>query len=140
MCEDYLDPCLYDKCGTLTSTNVNCFDWVAEYAKLAINLYNEKEQKNFMLVKVEKLYSFVDPHYYCMTFWAQNGSSDEYRLFRAVCVKRDDKVLLCVVNLPSSLCCYWFTLFLFLVYVNVKWIGVCGGYQKIRSKINSNLL
>ncbi|XP_073022416.1 uncharacterized protein [Primulina eburnea] len=91
MCEDYLDPCLYNKCGTLTSVDVNCFDWVTEYAKSAINFYNKKEQKNFMLVKVEKLYSFVDPCYYCMTFWAQNGRSDEYRLFRAVCFKRDDE-------------------------------------------------
>lgn len=30
-----------------------------------------------------------------MTFWAQNGRSDEYRLFRAVCFKRDDEALLC---------------------------------------------
>lgn len=84
MCDDYMDPCLYEKCRMMTSVDVNCFDWVTEYAKFAINFYNKKEQKNFILIKVERLYSVFSENQYCMTFWARNGRSDEFRLFRAI--------------------------------------------------------
>ncbi|XP_073127539.1 uncharacterized protein [Henckelia pumila] len=88
-CDDYMDPCLYEKCGVMESVYVGSFEWVSKYAILAMNIYNQKEQKNFNLIKVERLY-MISNAYYCMTFWARNGKSDEYRLFRAlVCFKGD---------------------------------------------------
>ncbi|XP_075497940.1 uncharacterized protein LOC142535610 isoform X2 [Primulina tabacum] len=87
MCDDYLDSCLYKNCGMMTAVDIKCFDWVGKYAELTINIYNQKEQKHFGLIKVERLYSMSSPSY-CMTFWARDGRSDECRLFRAVvCVK-----------------------------------------------------
>ncbi|KZV35595.1 hypothetical protein F511_27735 [Dorcoceras hygrometricum] len=89
MCDDYMDPCLYEKCGMMTGIYFGRFEWVGKYAMLAIDVYNEKERKNFDLIKVEKLYE-ISCSYYCMTFWARNGKSDECRLFRAlVCFMAD---------------------------------------------------
>ncbi|XP_073152077.1 uncharacterized protein [Henckelia pumila] len=91
ICDDYLDPCLYKNCGMMTAVNANCCGWVKKYAELAIKIYNQKEQKNFNLIKVEKLYAIFPPSY-CMTFWARDCRSDECRLFRAVvCVKGEDE-------------------------------------------------
>ncbi|XP_073061107.1 uncharacterized protein [Primulina eburnea] len=100
MCDDYLDSCLYKNCGMMTAVDIKCFDWVGKYAELTINIYNQKEQKHFGLIKVERLYSMSSPSY-CMTFWARDGRSDECCLFRAVvCVKDEEDV--CAQKLNES--------------------------------------
>ncbi|XP_073015417.1 uncharacterized protein [Primulina eburnea] len=55
---------------------------VSNLAELALDSYNQREQKNFKLEKVCKL-NFRNV-FSCMTFRARNAETDECRLFRGV--------------------------------------------------------
>ncbi|XP_075490650.1 uncharacterized protein LOC142529128 isoform X3 [Primulina tabacum] len=66
---------------------------VKDLAELALDSYNQTEQKNFKLEKVCKLNR--KNVFFCMTFRARNAEIDECRLFRGVVVF--DDVLLCEI-------------------------------------------
>lgn len=66
---------------------------VSDLAELALDSYNQTEQKNFKLEKVCKVNGINI--YFCMTFRARNAETDECRLFRGV-VALDD-VMLCEI-------------------------------------------
>ncbi|XP_073142334.1 uncharacterized protein [Henckelia pumila] len=79
-CDVYMDP--RKSLCEVTCFYVDGFSAVSDSAKAALNVYNEKEQKNFTLLKVVKLnLVYMDAY---LTFWAWIVESCEFRLFRAV--------------------------------------------------------
>ncbi|XP_073128581.1 uncharacterized protein [Henckelia pumila] len=94
ICNIYMDPRKSEYGGGLTQFYV---DGLRDRAKTALNVYNEKERKNFYLERVVKLNKIS--RYYCLTFWARSDKSDERRLFRAVVdLLGPDKVLVCEIK------------------------------------------
>ncbi|XP_073314474.1 uncharacterized protein [Primulina huaijiensis] len=74
---------------------------VRDAAKLALNVYNQKEQKNFNLEKVSKL-NYIGT-YLCMTFRAKNAETEECCLFRGVVDGLSDTVYLSEIKKPDGI-------------------------------------
>ncbi|XP_073128584.1 uncharacterized protein [Henckelia pumila] len=94
-CDVYMDP--RKSLCEVTRFYVDDISAVTDSAKAALNVYNEKEQKNFTLLKVVQLnLVYMDAY---LTFWAWIVESCEVRLFRAV-VKPlgGNNVLLCEIK------------------------------------------
>ncbi|XP_075498470.1 uncharacterized protein LOC142536923 isoform X8 [Primulina tabacum] len=88
----------YDGPGWVTMTEFSDDEMedLRNAAKVALNIYNQKEQKNFDLEKVWKL-NFVDLYFF-MTFTAKNAETDECLVFRGVVHALSHKVYLCEVK------------------------------------------
>ncbi|XP_073031537.1 uncharacterized protein [Primulina eburnea] len=95
-CDEYVS---YPECKT--KFDVDKVERVRNAAKIALNVYNQKEQKNFNLEKVVKL-NAKGP-YLCMTFRAKNAEIDECRLFRGVVNGLGNIVLLCEIKEPDHI-------------------------------------
>ncbi|XP_073317576.1 uncharacterized protein [Primulina huaijiensis] len=93
MCDKY-QTVRDSKCVTwVTMLDESNTEDVSDLAELALDSYNQSEQKNFKLEKVCKLNR--KNVFFCMTFRARNAETDECRLFRGVVLF--DDVLLCEI-------------------------------------------
>ncbi|XP_073060396.1 uncharacterized protein [Primulina eburnea] len=112
LCDTYFDPrksiCCGDPrkaiCGGgTTQFHVGGLAHIKDKAETALNFYNKKKRKNFVLDKVVKVNRVSGGATFYLTFWAKRDENDERRLFRGV--YRQGDVLLCEISL-------------FLVYLN----------------------
>ncbi|XP_073304952.1 uncharacterized protein [Primulina huaijiensis] len=98
MCDDYFDPRHCECGGMRTRFIIKSWEMTNDYAKLALNFYNQKTHKNFNLEEVVKL-NRTPSAFYCMTFKARNAESDECYLFQGVVsVVGGPQVLLCEIK------------------------------------------
>ncbi|XP_073049828.1 uncharacterized protein [Primulina eburnea] len=96
MCDKYFDPSYCNPGAGSTRFHIDGIDRANCWAELALNIYNEKEQKNFYLEKVAQLNVFVTFHF--LTFWARTAENAEGLLFRGVVNMQKGDILLCEIK------------------------------------------
>ncbi|XP_073060383.1 uncharacterized protein [Primulina eburnea] len=105
LCDEYFDPrksiCCGDPrkaiCGGgTTQFHVGGLSHINDKAETALNFYNKKKRKNFVLDKVVKVNRVSGGATFYLTFWAKRDENDERRLFRGV--YRQGDVLLCEIK------------------------------------------
>ncbi|XP_073119849.1 uncharacterized protein [Henckelia pumila] len=95
LCDIYMDPRKAQCGGGVTQFYADHDRYARDWAKEALNVYNQKKQKNFYLEKVVKL-NLLSMYAY-LTFWPRSDESVERRLFRGV-VGGPSEVLLCEIK------------------------------------------
>ncbi|XP_073060157.1 uncharacterized protein [Primulina eburnea] len=105
LCDEYFDPRKSICCenprkaicgGGTTRFHVGGLAHIKDKAETALNFYNKKKRKNFVLDKVVKVNRVSGGAMFCMTFWAKRDENDERHLFRGVYCQ--GKVLLCEIK------------------------------------------